>query len=281
MLKKTVFDSIVLAGGGSRCFWQIGFIETIKKEINFNPKQYATVSGSSAMTAMLLSETSKKGIDYFKKITAVNEKNFYPKNLFKKDAVFPQFEMYKDVLKNFINSDVLQNIKRGPKFNILITRKPKYLGARLGTFIGMMSYNIEKSISNPVHPIYASKLGFSPQTIKANDLSTPDELIELILASSCTPPLLPILKWKGKVALDGGLIDNVPVVSLDENPGKTLVLLTRKYPEANIPNTPDRTYVQPSEKIPIEKWEYSSPEGIEKTYQLGIDDAKKFLLNQK
>ena len=74
---------------------------------------------------------------------------------------------------------------------------------------------------------------------------------------------------------DGGVIDNVPVCALDEAPGATLVMLTRRYPA--LPNIPGRTYVQPSTKIPVDAWDYTSPEGIQSVYDLGRRDGEEFL----
>ena len=56
------------------------------------------------------------------------------------------------------------------------------------------------------------------------------------------------LRWKGRYVLDGGVVDNVPVCALDDAPGATLVLLTRRY--RALPDIPGRTYVQPSRRSP-------------------------------
>jgi predicted acylesterase/phospholipase RssA len=83
------------------------------------------------------------------------------------------------------------------------------------------------------------------------------------------------LKWKGRYVLDGGVVDNVPVCALDEAPGATLVMLTRRY--AALPDVPGRTYVQPSAKIPVDAWDYTSPEGIQSAYDLGRRDGESFV----
>jgi predicted patatin/cPLA2 family phospholipase len=85
------------------------------------------------------------------------------------------------------------------------------------------------------------------------------------------------MKRNGKPALDGGLIDNVPVDSVTDKPGTKLVLLSRTYPDSKIPKTNDRIYFQPSKTISISKWDYTNPDGLQFAYDLGRKDAAKFV----
>jgi len=75
--------------------------------------------------------------------------------------------------------------------------------------------------------------------------------------------------------LDGGIIDGVPVEGV-EPARSTLVLLTRRFPDAALPRVAGRTYVQPSEAIPIETWDYASPDGVRATFELGARDGRAF-----
>ena len=70
------------------------------------------------------------------------------------------------------------------------------------------------------------------------------------MASATVPPIMPILRIGGRIALDGGFVDNVPVeplAAVERAGGRTLVLLTRRYDA--LPEVPGRIYVQPSEPI--------------------------------
>lgn len=110
----------------------------------------------------------------------------------------------------------------------------------------------------------------------------PDELADLILASSCTPLVVPVMKWREEISLDGGLIDNMPVSALDENPkGRTLILLTRVYPPDRIPDIEGRIYVQPSRDVPVGKWDYTNPRGLQAAFNLGRRDAQEFVKRYK
>jgi predicted patatin/cPLA2 family phospholipase len=87
------------------------------------------------------------------------------------------------------------------------------------------------------------------------------------------------MKYKEKVALDGGIIDNVPVLAINKNErkGKILVLMTRQYKSDKIPNDPNIVYVQPSIMPPSAKWDYTNPEGLQAAYDLGRSDGETFI----
>ena len=97
----------------------------------------------------------------------------------------------------------------------------------------------------------------------------------MVLGASCIPPILPEGHLGGRKVLDGGLIENVPVCLADEQPGETLVLLSRRY-ERKLPSTTRVTWVQPSEQIKIDKFDYANPRGLQETFDLGVADGHKF-----
>jgi len=67
-----------------------------------------------------------------------------------------------------------------------------------------------------------------------------------------------------------------PPVEAVEPARSTLVLLTRRYPPSELPRVPGRVYVQPSEPIPIETWDYASPDGVRAAFALGARDGIAF-----
>lgn len=147
----------------------------------------------------------------------------------------------------------------------------------MAILLGFLCYQIEKSLLAPLHPRLAIAIGFRPEIVSVRSCTTPEMLAELILASSCTPPFTPVLHWNGSVALDGGLIDNVPYRAIDDVGGNTLFLLTRSYRHQSLPSNPEHTYIQPSRPITISKWDYTNPTGLLETYELGREDGKRFI----
>ncbi|SEI49505.1 Patatin-like phospholipase [Paraburkholderia diazotrophica] len=132
-----------------------------------------------------------------------------------------------------------------------------------------------------MHPTLGQSLGFHPEFVRAQDCASVDELADLILQSSCTPPFTPVLRRNGRPVLDGGMVDNVPVSALDPTPGNVLVMVTRIYPRPQMFVVPrgaqQRLYVQPSCKVPISSWDYTSSSQMQHAYNLGRIDGEHFL----
>ncbi len=280
MNKSTGFSSVVFAGGGSRCFWQLGFWNTAAPVLDIKPSVVAAVSAGAAFACFALASDGEDVLRYFKQATGNNRRNFYPANFFNTKPVFPHYKMYRDAILYSITDDSMTKLINGPDIRVLITRPPLWMGARLAAVIGVTAYNIEKHMFYPLHPVFTGGMGFSGEIVPVNECSTREELADLILQSSCAPPLLPVMKRGGRIALDGGMIDNVPTFILESLPGKKLVLLTRRYKESVLADTGGFTYVQPSENIPITKWEYTDPEGLQYVYDLGRRDGDRFIKEQ-
>lgn len=275
----TDFKSVVFSGGGSRCLWQVGFWDTVAPAIKLKPDILAGVSAGAGMAGMIATGTSTVGIRLIKEATAANRKNFYLQNMIKTEPAFPHHRIYRNTILNAIDNAALKKLKNGPEVRVIFAHPPVYLGALSGTFVGLMSYVIEKHTMHPVHPKLASKLGYTYTVARLNDCRTAEEAADLILCSSCTPPFIPIMRHKGRIALDGGIIDNVPVsaVGADESRGRMLILMSRIHREDRIPKVPGRVYVQPSATPPVGKWDYTSPDGLQGAYDQGRYDGEAFL----
>jgi predicted patatin/cPLA2 family phospholipase len=181
--------------------------------------------------------------------------------------------MYRNTLLEIIDAHALATLHGGPRLSVPITRAPVWLGARSGFLVA----GLAGMLDGAVHARLAQRLGFSVDYVTVDACRTPDELADLVLASSCTPPFTPLLRYGGRPALDGGIADNVPVAALGEDPGTTLVLLTRRYRE--LPSRPSHVYVQPSTDVPVAIWDYTNPAGLQAAYDLGRRDGDTFVDN--
>ncbi len=245
-------------------------------ELGISPNEVAGASAGAAIACMYYSGRTEFAIDYFKDATSRNAKNFYMSGLFGGESAFPHYAMYRDLMLKTMDGPALKKLRKGPDIRILVSRPPAYLGPRSATFLGLGAYLIDKHVYGSVHPKLPSRMGFYPEIESARDCETAEQLADLVLASSCTPPFTPIMRRNGATVLDGGLIDNVPLRALSKNEGNVLVLLTRQYAESAIPVVPGRVYVQPSRPSPIAKWDYTNPRGIQEVFDLGRRDGEKF-----
>jgi predicted acylesterase/phospholipase RssA len=110
------------------------------------------------------------------------------------------------------------------------------------------------------------------------ECATPESLADLIIASSCVPPLTPQAKRSGVAIFDGGLVNNVPIDGVLRPGAQTLVLLTHSF--ASLPRINGPTYVQPSQPIPVGSWDYTNDAALQATFDLGKRDAEVFCINQ-
>lgn len=270
----STFDAVVFAGGGSRCFWQVGFYAELSQHIELEPRQLAAVSAGAAMACICVTGRWDVAVEHFAEATAANERNFYPHKLLSRTPAFPHLRMYRGAILATMDDDSFDRLRGGPDVHVLLTRYPRWFGARAGALVAAAVYNLEQRLTRPVHTRWCRRIGFRPEVVRAADCASREELADLILHSSCTPPLTPLFRRAGAPVLDGGAIDAVPRCALSGLPRRTLVLLTSQFPRPKIPVEADVFYAQPSQPVPVKMWDYTNPEGIVGAFELGRADAR-------
>ncbi|RKP49475.1 patatin-like phospholipase family protein [Trinickia fusca] len=276
-----MFDQVVFAGGGNRCWWQAGFWDVVQPEIALKPRVIAGISAGAATACMLYTRDSQWVMRYYEQVLRGNTKNAYWGNLWRRGAsVFPHYRIYRQALLD-IYGESFAGLSSAPEIRVGVSHVPSWLGARSAVAAGLIAYNIEKHVRKTLHPTLGQTLGFRPEYVRVQDCARVDELADLILQSSCTPPFTPVLRRGGKPVLDGGMVDNVPVGALDASPGRVLVMVTRQYPRPQMfvlsHGEQQRLYVQPSRKVPISSWDYTQPALMRPAYELGRADGEAFL----
>jgi predicted acylesterase/phospholipase RssA len=274
-----VFEQVVFAGGGNRCWWQAGFWDVVADEINLKPRLIAGVSAGAATACMLYANTTQQVLSYYRAALKGNRRNAHFSKLFSRsERVFPHARIYRQALKDVLGGEHFKRLKQdAPEIRVQFSRLPKRLGPYAAVGVGLIAYNLEKHWKKRLHPTFGRRLGFTPEIVRVAECATDDDLVSLLIASACTPPFTPIEYRAGRATLDGGMVDNVPVDAVEPH-RTTLVLVTRRYPQfGNLFTHDGRLYVQPSEKVPVSAWDYTSIERIEATYQQGRRDGNRFL----
>ena len=121
----------------------------------------------------------------------------------------------------------------------------------------------------------APKLGFNAHIHDARGCDNVEQVIDLVLASSATPPFTKEGRFGGARLLDGSLVDNAPAFALEGHGKKTIVLLTRPYPEGALGLRDGRLYLAPTEPVPAHRWDYREAAPVDETIALGVRDAAK------
>lgn len=272
-----MFDAVVFAGGGNRCYWQGGFYEAVAERIGLSPSLVVGASaGAFAATYSLL------GIGPATRARVIGAcdptlKNFDFAGWRAGRPLCPVGPMYAELLNQTIDDAALKRLNAMTDMRIAITRLPRGLPAIPGVIIGIGAYQFEKKLFHPVHPRFGRALGFRPEFVAARSLENPQQYRDALMASSGVPPFMPVTSVGGAPAFDGGLVDNVPVeplASIEAAGGRTLVLPTRVY--RNVPAVKGRTYVQPSRTIKVRQFDISNPQGIRDAFDLGLKDGAHF-----
>jgi predicted acylesterase/phospholipase RssA len=276
------FSNAIFAGGGSRCLWQVGFWDGANQAglgLSETVDYAASTSAGCAMAAACMLGRGAEALQLFKELTAQNPSNIHWRNLKPGSGkpLLPHIAMYREALEVFLLPEDLARLS-GKRLEFLMARFPRYLPSTLGTLLAFSVYGLEKHVTGVLHPCWTSKLGFEPLArgnVEAEDIG---DFIDIILACSCVPPVLPGEGYKGQRVLDGGIIDNVPAHLADTREGNTLVMLSKRYKKP-LPEPAQRVYVQPSEQIQIDKFDYANPEGLQEAYDLGFKDGAHFCSN--
>ena len=132
---------------------------------------------------------------------------------------------------------------------------------------------MEKRLTGRTISDWVQRLGFHSSIVRARECDTPEALVHAVLQSSSAPPMFPITRRNGRAALDGALIDYVPLAAVADC-RRPLVLLSR--PERHLPAEGKEVYVCPSEPVPVSTWDFSSPDRVVETFELGQRDGARF-----
>jgi len=247
-----MFDAVVFAGGGNRCYWQGGFYEAAAARLGLSPELVVGASAGAFAAAYSLLEAGPVTRTRVISARDPNRRNFDFSAWRSGKPLCPVGPLYTELINETIDADAFKRLQVMTDFRIAVSRLPHGLSPSFGAAIGIGAYQLEKQIFHPVHPRLGRALGFRSEFVAARSLTDPQQFREALMASSGVPPFMPITNVAGWPAFDGGLVDNAPVEPIEpieSAGGRSLVLLTRTY--KSIPSVKGRTYVQPSRKVEV------------------------------
>jgi len=273
------YNNAVFAGGGSRCFWQLGFWDGANRaglELNRTVRYAASTSAGCAIAVGAMLDRGAEALELFKAMTSRNPRNIHWRNLLpgNNGNLLPHIAMYREALESFLSPADLDTLA-DRQLEFLMSIAPDFLPGALGPLAAFPVYGLEKHLTGAVHPSWTQKIGFTPLVKSNRDVREVADLVDIILGASCVPPVLPSPGVAGIRVLDGGLIDSVPASLAEGRAGTTLVLLSKRYKKP-LPEVKGRVYVQPSAPIGIDKFDYANPVGLQQAYDLGVRDGQRF-----
>jgi len=204
-------------------------------------------------------------------------RNVQPSRLLRAERPMPHDGIYRRTLLRALAGDAFDRLRALPfPVYVLCAAVPRRVPPTVSVVGGLLLYQAEKKLRpRQLHPTVGRRVGFAERAYDVRECESLEALVELILASSSTPPFTRLGAFGGEDLLDGSLIDNAPAHLVASAPGveKTLVLLTRPYPNGTGGVQRGRLYLAPSAPVPIGRWDYREHAPVDATIQLGRRDA--------
>jgi predicted acylesterase/phospholipase RssA len=266
------FDQIVFSGGGTRCFWQGGFLHVARDPLGLDPKRISAVSGGALTAVGFVARCGEEVLRRMSEAFRAQEQNATLHDLVEDRGLTPHQEIYRDVVRDILTPDHVQAVIDGPPFEVLLGHPPEGKG-KVGATAAVAAYEAELHTINSPHFFWAEKLGVSSSRIDAKQAARDGRLLDLVCAAAVIPPLFDLARWDGKDVIDGGMADQAPMPTPDA--GETLILLTRAY--RNIPDHDRRLYVAPQKETPADKIDFTDPDKIQRTWDIGMEAGRRFL----
>lgn len=274
MSQSLPFEQLVFSGGGTRCFWHGGFLETVRGPLGLKPERVAGVSGGALAAACFIGGRDEKLLEV---MGAAFERRDYNVstdwNEIGENGLTPHQQMYREVVRDTLDAEAIARVADGPAFEVLLAHPPHSGFPKLSTFPMMAAYLTDLTIRSTPHVVFPTKLGAHQQLVDARQAARDGRIVDLICNAAVIPPVFNLQGWNGRKVIDGGMTSKAPMPS--DNRGRTLVLLTRKF--RNLPDHRDRVYVEPSEAVPADKIDFTDRDKIVATWNAGAKDGEAFL----
>ena len=266
---------IVFSGGGTRCFWHGGFLEVLQNRSPLSPERVIGVSGGALSASAFLAGRERDLLDIMSDAFRAEDSNVTWHDMDEDEGRTPHQRVYREVVTEMLSNAALDRIADGPVFQIFLAHPPSERAPELTGTAMTLAYEAELHLKGSPHFTWPAGLGVTSTRVDARAAARDGRLAELVVAAATIPPVFRLPIWDDRHVIDGGMADQAPMPEPDIGP--TLILLTRDYPD--MPDAPDRDYVWPSEETPADKIDFTDPEKLAETWQLGNRDGAQFVKN--
>ncbi len=269
--------ALTFAGGGNRAFYQLGLLNRWHEALLPRVAAVSSCSAGACVIMTFLSGRRAEAREFWLNRARGITRNFDWRKLLRGERPAPQGEIYRETLMVTFADGGLERIRQQPfPIYVLASEFPWLLPRTLSVALGIGMYSLERSMRKAPHPISPRWIGFRGIAVDARECDSVEELANLILASSATPPFTPLGTFRGLRLLDGGMIDNAPAyVAEDRHPEikHSIVMMSRPYHPSVMGIQGKRLYLAPTQPTPINRWDYTQPHLLDETVAMGEREA--------
>ena len=269
-------DTLVLAGGGNRCWWQAGLVQQLTHQGWALPSKLIATSAGAAIATALMTNRTEAALAACKKLYKANAQIFDWKALARLKVKFAHQHIYPSWIESLMrDTDYHTLIEAKRQLTVALTQPARFLGLGGSLIAGSIAYLLDKMIAHSIHPKIPKYLGLRQTFVNLTDCQSAQEARNLLTAAAAAAPFMKAQMINGQWGMDGGYTDNAPIPEQNsDEAARTLVLLTRHYPDLPRQFSFDqRQYWQPSKKIPVSTWDCRSSTTVDLAFQLGVSDA--------
>lgn len=271
---------ITFAGGGNKSFYQFGLMRRWREQLLPRVRAVAACSAGACVAALLLSGREHLIGEFWERRSRGLKSNFEWRRLLAGRRPTPHGEMYRDLLLYAFADGGLASIRSQPFPVFVITAAfHERMPAPAAALLGLCAYVLDHGRRGASGASsFSRRAGFRLAVFDARGCETPDELADLVIASSATPPFTPVGRVRDERLLDGGIIDPAPSFLAEEYPGveRSVVLLTAPPRVRESYDESCRLYVSPSERLPVSTWDFTRPDLLAATIERGERDAELY-----
>ena len=116
------YDGVVFAGGGCRCFWQVGFCQALGDRLR--PSEVAAASAGAAMASVVLAGIGKRAVEAFRETARQTDRNFDLRRVLRGSSPFPHAELFQNTVLTCVDSTAMTKLQSGPPLYVSLTRPP-------------------------------------------------------------------------------------------------------------------------------------------------------------
>lgn len=278
------FHTLVLAGGGNRCWWQAGALQTLAEHGWSLPQRLSGTSAGAAIAFAAATQRIDQALRSCREVYQQQASVLRQVQWWKARVEFAHQTVYPAWLHGFVDGQAYRELLiSGRSLYIGLTRPARWSGLRGSVLLGTLAYVLDKQLGRSIHPRLPRWLGLRMDMPDAADLPAWTDLVTLLRAAAAAPPFMSAVQVQYRWSLDGGYVDNAPVPPMGSDaPAGALVMLTRHYSERDSLFTEQgRQYWQPSQRIPVSTWDCTAKTTIDDAFALGRRDALALLNHRR
>ena len=271
------FAAVAFAGGGARCYWQGGFWDALTALRPQRPRFVVGVSAGAFQACFSLIGAGDRVRERVFRACAETKRGLDWSLLARGRSPFLVGGLFRTLIEEIFGEAEMAALRQAPEILIQVAHPPTWMPGAVAALSSIGAYQIEKAITGAAHSRAGLYLGLQPDWLSTHAARSRAELADALMATASVPPFMPIGRVNGRPALDGGLVDNPPLIRLgpvEAEGARTLVLSTRSA--RPLESTALRTVVRPSKPVTVDKFTVTDADGLKAAYELGLRDGEAF-----